>query len=168
MREGDSVIRKAISCDICGTEMLNANHWFVAYDGGPELRISALNLHNRLRKSARHLCGHKCLHKLVDDFMARTFSAGLSPGVEAEDSTRKRASIVHADTSLTCLTTHKPAPLPIIGVRAEDFESSARLILPVGQRIPRAASDPATLRAEAWKRERQRQAEQTTLRRSIA
>jgi hypothetical protein len=156
------MIRQAISCDICGAEMLNANHWFVAYDRGPELRISAWNPRSRLRASARHLCGHKCLHKLVDDFTARTLSAGGSISVEAEDSIR--ASTVRSktltETKLTCFTTHTPAALPIIGAGAGDFESSARLILPVEQRIARAASDPATLRAEAWKRERKRQAEQ--------
>jgi len=26
------VIRQAISCDICGTEKKQTNHWFVAYD----------------------------------------------------------------------------------------------------------------------------------------
>jgi hypothetical protein len=167
---GISVIRQAISCDICGTDMLNANHWFVAYDSGPELRIGAWNPRNRLRASARHLCGQKCLHNLVDDFMARTFSPEASASVEAGNSTRNRAarSIAHPDTSLTSFTTHKSTPLPIISACVENFESSARLIQPVEQRIPRAASDPATMRAEAWKRERQRQAEQTTPRRSIA
>ncbi len=72
------MIRQAISCDICGTEMLNANHWFVANDRGPELRISAWSARNRTRAGVRHLCGHKCLHKLVDDFMAKTLSARAS------------------------------------------------------------------------------------------
>jgi hypothetical protein len=164
------VIRQAISCDICGTEMLNANHWFVAYDRGPELRIGAWNPRNKLRASARHLCGHKCLHKLVDDFMARTLSAVAPGSVEAEDSVPKRAdpSIAPTETSLTCFTAHKPAALPIIGSCVEDFESSARLIPPVQLRIPQAVSDASTMRAEAWERERQRQAEQNEKSRSIA
>lgn len=168
---GTSVIRQAISCDICGTEMLNANHWFVAYDCGPELRISAWDPRNRLRASARHLCGHKCLHKLVDDYMARTLITGASASDEAEGPTRTRAirSVASTDSSPACVAMHKPAALPIIGSFVEDFESSARLIAPVEQRISRAPSDPATLRAEAWKRERQRQAKQTApSRRSIA
>jgi hypothetical protein len=167
---GISVIRQAISCDICGTEMLNANHWFVAYDRGPELRVGAWNPRNKLRASARHLCGHKCLHKLVDDYMARTLSAGAWASVEARDSAPKvDRSMAPTDTSLTCFTTHKPAALPIIGSCVADFDSSARLISPVEQRIPRVPSYPATLPAEAWKRERQRQAEQKEpSRRSIA
>lgn len=164
------MIRQAISCDICGTEMLNANHWFVANDRGPELRISVWNPRNRMRASVRHLCGHKCLHKLVDDFMARTLSKGTQASLETEDSTRARAlrSMEAGDTSLTCVTTHRSVPLPVIGSNVEDFESSARLIAPAEQRVLRAPSDPATLRAEAWKRERQRQAEPSAPRRSIA
>ncbi|MGA8087550.1 MAG: hypothetical protein WCA10_09600 [Terracidiphilus sp.] len=165
------MIRQAISCDICGTEMLNANHWFVAYDRGPELRIGVCNPGNRLRASARHLCGDKCLHKLVDVFTARTLSARASASVQAEESNRNCAprSMASTDTSLTCVTTHKSAALPITGPYVEDFDSSARLIAPVDQRIPRATSNPATVRADAWKRERQRQPEQTTAsRRSIA
>jgi hypothetical protein len=158
------VIRQAISCDICGTEMLNANHWFVAYDRGPELRIGVWNPRIRLRASARHLCGHKCLHKFVDDFMARTRSAVAPGSVEVEGSVPKRVdpSMTPTETSLTCFTTHKPAALPIIGSCVADF------ISPVEQRIPRAASDPAMLRAEAWKRERQRQEQKEPPRRSIA
>jgi len=34
------VIRQAISCDICGSEKKQTNHWFVAYDQSGELRIS--------------------------------------------------------------------------------------------------------------------------------
>ena len=72
---GNAVIRQAISCDICGTEKKQTNHWFVAYDQGGELRVSGWNSRNRLRPGSKHLCGQTCLHKLVDDFMARAISA---------------------------------------------------------------------------------------------
>jgi hypothetical protein len=72
------VIRQAISCDICGREMQNPNHWFVVYDRGPEFRMTRWNTRTRLRPEARHLCGQTCLHKLVDDFMARTISERTS------------------------------------------------------------------------------------------
>jgi hypothetical protein len=163
------VIRQTISCDICGTEMLNANNWFVAYDCGPELRIGAWNPRKRTRASARHLCGHKCLHKLVDDFMARTLSARAS--IESGDSSRKRFSqtTAHAGANLTCVANRTSSALPITGPGEGDIESSARLILPIEQGIPRAVPDPSTVRAEAWKRERQRQAQQIApSRRSIA
>ena len=144
------MIRQAISCDICGTEMLNANHWFVAYDRGAELRIGTWSANSRIKVSARHLCGHKCLHKLVDDFMVRLLSAPQT------------------DTPLTWIASHKMQALPVIGSHVQEFESSAQLIKPAEQRT-RAASASTALRAEAWKRERQRQAEQADpSRRSIA
>ena len=68
------MIRHAISCDICGMEMKQTNHWFVAYDQGGELRVSGWSSRNRLRPGAKHLCGQTCLHKLVDDFMAKTLA----------------------------------------------------------------------------------------------
>ncbi len=159
------MIRQAISCDICGTEMINANHWFVAYDRGPELRIGAWSAHNRVKASARHLCGHKCLHKLVDDFMARTLSAQASPSVTKPPV----AAIPSADASLTWTGPHRVQALPIIAPLIEEPESSSQLIKPTEVIASRAASAPTALRAEAWKRERQRQAQQSAApRRSIA
>ncbi len=69
------VIRQAISCDICGRDKQQTNHWFVAYEHGSELRISGWNSHARTSAKAKHLCGQTCLHKLVDDFMARTLAS---------------------------------------------------------------------------------------------
>jgi len=54
------------------------NHWFVAYDQGGELRVSGWNTRNRLRPGSKHLCGQTCLHKLVDDFMAKALTARVS------------------------------------------------------------------------------------------
>src|ERR1017187_5864823 len=68
---GNALIRQAISCDICGSEKKQTNHWFVAHDQGGELRVSGWNSRNRLRPGSKHLCGQTCLHKLVDEFMAR-------------------------------------------------------------------------------------------------
>jgi hypothetical protein len=170
-RGRDSVIRQAISCDICGTEMLNANHWFVANDRGPELRICAWSARSRTRTGVRHLCGHKCLHKLVDDFMAKTLNARPPAPVEAGASieTPHDHPAPANDTTLTWGAPHRMQAPPIIGSHVEDFESSAQLIKPREQ-FARAASASTTLHADAWKRERERQrlAEQTPSRRSIA
>jgi hypothetical protein len=145
--------------------MLNANHWFVANDRGPELRISTWSAHNRTRAAVRHLCGHKCLHKLVDDFMAKTQSARASASVETENAGERPATL--NDTTLAWAAPHRMQALPKIGSSVENFESSAQLIKPAEQ-IAGGASRQTTLRVEAWKRERQRLAEQSTTRRSIA
>jgi hypothetical protein len=110
------VIRQAISCDICGTEKKQTNHWFVAYDQGGELRVSGWNSRNRLRPGSKHLCGQTCLHKLVDDFMAKalTVKAPKAAAIESDDEIMEQA--VASDTSLT-----SDAAYP-------EVESSARLI----------------------------------------
>lgn len=65
------MIRQAISCDICGAEKRQTNHWFIAWEHDGELRVSGWNARGRLRANSKHLCGQACLHKLADDFMER-------------------------------------------------------------------------------------------------
>src|ERR1035438_1065140 len=81
---GARVIRQAISCDICGTEKKQTNHWFVAYDQGEELRVSGWNSRNRLRPGFKHLCGQTCVHKLVDDFMARALTTRVPQAAQID------------------------------------------------------------------------------------
>jgi hypothetical protein len=160
------VIRQAISCDICGAEKRQTNHWFVAWEHDGELRVTGWSARTRLRGGAKHLCGQVCLHKLADDFMERIISRRAQAGANDEQERRITAS---NDTSL-------------IGANAGDeFESSARLISapitapsvprPAATLIPMTAralpesvtpsQDPPryasrTWHAEAWQRERER------------
>jgi hypothetical protein len=158
------VIRQAISCDICGTEMLSANHWFIARVHGSELRISLWSGQARLGPSVRHLCGHKCLHKLLDDFL--TSRTQTSPPVIRPDATQQAPSKT-ADSSLTSAAAFPAPRFPVIGSCAMDPESSARLLPPAqpfAERTP-----PLRLRAEAWKREMERERqEQVAGRRTAA
>jgi hypothetical protein len=120
------VIRQAISCDICASEKKQTNHWFVAYDQGGELRVSGWNSRNRLRPGSKHLCGQTCLHKLVDEFMARTLAVRPQPAVAEQ--AEVAASLMDTDASLT-----SNAAYP-------DFESSARLISSAAASAPSAAA----------------------------
>ena len=92
---GNAVIRQAISCDICGTEKKQTNHWFVAYEQGGELRVSGWNSRNRLRPGSKHLCGQTCLHKLVDDFMARIIARRQPPQAASDEVTEHIAGEGH-------------------------------------------------------------------------
>lgn len=65
-----TLIRQAISCDICGAEKRQTNHWFVAYEQSRELRVSGWTSRRRTRPGSMRLCGQTGLPKLVDDFMA--------------------------------------------------------------------------------------------------
>ena len=109
------MIRQAISCDICGTEKKQTNHWFVAYDQGEELRVSGWNSHNRLRPGSKHLCGQACVHKLVDEFMARALTTRVPQATQIDVDDEFMEQSIDADTSLTS----NPA--------YEEVESSAQL-----------------------------------------
>ncbi len=163
------MIRQAISCDICGNEKKQTNHWFVAYEQGAELRVSGWNSRNRLRPGTKHLCGQTCLHKLVDDFMA--MAIGQKTQSKAQAPLERHAA--PTDASLTSFTSYNDV----------EFESSARLIEPAAAPAP-AVEKPAgelvaiavkarnnavipppeesrftsrNWRAEAWERERERE-----------
>ena len=163
------MIRQAISCDICATEKKQTNHWFVAYEYGGELRVSGWNSRNRLRPGSKHLCGQTCLHKLVDDFMARALATRAPAAAQEEPEIEVRP--MRTDASLTSASAF------------EEVESSARLITPpappvrqplrlpvevvtapartreveavVAEDAPRFTS--RSWRAEAWERERERE-----------
>lgn len=177
----NAVIRQAISCDICAAEKKQTNHWFVAYELNGELRIGGWSSRNRLRAGSKHLCGQTCLHKLVDDFMARSIAVRAHKGegdavdepVEIAEETAPplAASKLPTDTSLTS------------SAAFVEEESSARLLTPPEPRstvrIPaslvrmpeRVSQDDGLLReedavvhssprnwhAEAWERERERE-----------
>jgi len=163
------MIRQAISCDLCGAEKRQTNHWFVAYEQGEEFRVSAWSASSRLRPGTKHLCGQTCLHKLVDDFMARALEARVQPAAAGETLQDEPPNAI--DASLTSNAPYR------------EVESSARLVVPPLPLIPRPAlpagpvpvparlpvpppllgteeangSDPRNLRAAAWERERERE-----------
>jgi hypothetical protein len=164
------VIRLAISCDICGAEKKQTNHWFVAYEHAGELRIGGWKSRYRKRAGSRHLCGQTCLHKLMDEFMAKTI---------AED--REMAAAEQASSEPQAVPQVMPAFAIFAAVQStacedeygDEYGSSARLIStpaavseirPV--RTPESPMPPATetpkylshqWRTSAWERERRRE-----------
>jgi hypothetical protein len=177
------VIRQAISCDICATEKRQTNHWFVAYEQGGELRVSGWNSRYRLRPGAKHLCGQTCVHKLVDDFMARSIAVRAQrPADEAEAEPATPVDTSHTSRAAYTGATSLRAKLQ---PAAEETESSARLLTPPEPAPPKPAYRPQTelltmpsrphpgenapipeeasrynsrnWRAEAWERERERE-----------
>jgi hypothetical protein len=170
------VIRQAISCDICATEKRQTNHWFVALEQGGELRVSGLNPRTRLRPGMKHLCGQTCLHKLVDEFMARTIAVSVRAGIAEEPAQHPVAAI---DASLTSDEAYEqadfaesessarliPAPEPISPKRTP-FRAPAELVAMPGRQAVEGTATVAgeppryssrNRRAEAWDRERERE-----------
>jgi hypothetical protein len=120
----------------------------------------------------KHLCGQTCLHKLVDEFMARTIALSVRSGAAEEPVTENQVTAI--DASLRA------------DEADEEVESSARLIAPTETVLPKvhplrpqvelvpmpprpAVEEPEALpaeqprytsrnwRAEAWDRERERE-----------
>jgi hypothetical protein len=164
------VIRQAISCDICGTEKRQTNHWFVAYEQGGELRVSGWTSRRRSRAGSKHLCGQTCLHKLVDDFIAKSMGSrprfaeegtetepvtgpanagpsATSVGEEIESSARL---IVSAPSSLSRPAPNLPPDLIVVSAHP-----NLEIDVPVPDEPPPYSS--RAWRAEAWQRERERE-----------
>jgi len=51
------LIRQVISCDICGAEKKQTNHWFVTSEQEGELRARGWNSRMRLGAGSKHLYG---------------------------------------------------------------------------------------------------------------
>jgi hypothetical protein len=165
------VIRQAISCDLCGSEKRQTNHWFVAYEQGGELRLSGWQSRIRLRPGTKHLCGQTCLHKLVDDFMAKAIASRLQncaasvvePEVEVQKKTdtslTSNAGYDDADSSARLVTPPASAlPMPPPRLQAELVAMPGRILqerLVAPPEEPRFAS--RNWKAEAWERERERE-----------
>jgi hypothetical protein len=181
------MIRQAISCDICAAEKRQTNHWFVAYEQAGELRVSGWTSRHKLRPDSKHLCGQTCLHKLVDEFMAKSIAVRAQRRGEAVEA--EAEPVVLTDTSLATPAAQVAAATRVAAaveaVTAEEVESSARLITPpapvppkpVYRPLPEIVTMPSrpaphefpplpadTLRyasrrwhAEAWERERERE-----------
>lgn len=170
------MIRQAISCDICGRDKQQTNHWFVVYEHGAELRISGWNSEARKSTKAKHLCGQTCLHKLVDEYMARTLAVGL-PGQSAEpasalDKPREAIGGLRIDASLTSAAAH-PQLLPVVHLPLAAVDDDASLARAASSRALSAPEDAETIletprfnslawRADAWKREREREQRNAT------
>jgi hypothetical protein len=167
------VIRQAISCDVCASEKKQTNHWFVAHEQNGELRVAGWTSRNRLRPGTKHLCGQICLHKLVDEFMARTIAV-RSQSVAADETGQQ---VSGTDASLTSeaayaepeppprlIPQHQPLSHPVSSIAP--LRAQAELVampgrahveekLPPPEDAPRYAS--RNWRAEAWERERERE-----------
>lgn len=85
------MIRQIVSCDICGEEKEQTNHWFVAYDQGGEFRVSGLTPSNSQDVAAKHLCGESCLHKMLDEFLLALDASRRQPATPARSLLKAQA-----------------------------------------------------------------------------
>ena len=74
------MIRQAINCDMCGAERVEStSFWFVADEFGGEIRLRGWESPKKSRKNVRHLCGQKCVQRMMDNFTA-SLKAGHHAG----------------------------------------------------------------------------------------
>ena len=177
------MIRQAISCDICAAEKRQTNHWFVAYEQGGELRVSGWTSRHRLKAEAKHLCGQTCLHKLIDEYIAKSHAVRAqrsSDAAESEldttaatDTSLLNPAAVEVESSARLVPAAKPAARPGPALATKPGPIAARPAVPQPEiaavPAPAISNDlpplpPDTLRyasrrwhAEAWERERERE-----------
>jgi hypothetical protein len=92
--ERNGMIRQAISCDLCGAQRRETNHWFIAYEQSGELRVSDWTSQHLHYPGTKHLCGESCLHQLLGEFLANSAQTRTMPAA-AFASTPSEASAVH-------------------------------------------------------------------------
>ena len=79
------MIRQVITCNICGSQKRQTNHWFEAYQETGELRISGLNSLRLLSPETKHLCGEACAHKLISQFLMRLVDLGTQRATDKSE-----------------------------------------------------------------------------------
>jgi hypothetical protein len=119
------MIRQAINCDMCGAERLEpTSHWFVADELGGELRLRGWESPKGSRKNVKHLCGQKCVQRLMDNFTA-SMMAGLQMGKSAKE-----------------VAFEKKEPLTQTAIDHED--------MPILERMGYDRETAALIEAESW------------------
>jgi hypothetical protein len=70
------MIRQTINCDICAAEKQATSYWFVAYEQGGEITLRGWEAPRNSRKHAKHLCGQKCVQRMMSNFTAAVMANG--------------------------------------------------------------------------------------------
>src|SRR5215470_3087948 len=79
------MIRQAINCDMCGAERVEStSFWFVADELGGEIRLRGWESPKKSRRNVRHLCGQKCVQRMMDNFTA-SLKAGQQAGKTSKE-----------------------------------------------------------------------------------
>lgn len=149
---GKSVIRQTISCDICGADKKESNHWFVALEREGEIRLGTWAALGRRRSGARHLCGQKCLYKLVDDFFVRR-ALGLRPSTDLPAEVSGNLALSLPDGLSAVLPPIQPTAQPELPREGHSAKSAQPTIPPAprsgGHRARPQRSTPAAVQPVA-------------------
>ncbi len=109
LTKGATMIRQVITCDICGTQKRETNHWFVACEESGELRISGWNSLHLQFPETKHLCGETCAHKLISQFLMRLVDRETQRSADKSDTGCGACSTTKAILiSAACAREHSP------------------------------------------------------------
>lgn len=126
------MIRQAINCDMCGTERVEpTSHWFVADEVGGELRLRAWESPKAARKNIKHLCGQKCVQRLMDNF-----TASIMAGLQGKQQSRETAA--------------PPVVAPIEKRESFPAQMRDRDDMPILERMGYDPETIAMVEAESW------------------
>lgn len=63
-------IRNAYSCDICGKDKQQVNHWWMMSFDGESLHLDPWHEEDA-EEAAKHLCGQECVIKAVSEYLSK-------------------------------------------------------------------------------------------------
>jgi len=97
---GDNrMIRQTINCDICAAEKQATSYWFVAYEQAGEITIRGWEAPTKSRKNVKHLCGQKCVQRMISNFTAAVMTLGHNQETAKEAAAEAYESVLHASHS---------------------------------------------------------------------
>lgn len=76
------MIQQVITCDVCGSQKRQSNHWFIACEESGDLRIGAWKSPQLLSPETKHLCGEACAHKLISHFLMKLLVGGMQRSID--------------------------------------------------------------------------------------
>ena len=137
------MIRQAINCDMCGAERLEGtSRWFVADEVKGEIRLRGWESPQKSRRNARHLCGQKCVQRMIDNFTA-TLLAGQQAGKALAKEAAELAPVVAA--APVAVPPAPSAKTPMLVESALDRDE-----LPILERMGYDRETIAQVEADSW------------------
>jgi hypothetical protein len=145
------MIRQAINCDMCGAERLEStSRWFVADEIKGEIRLRGWESPQKSRRNARHLCGQKCVQRMMDNFTA-TLLAGQAGKGSTKDASELAVAMVAAPAAQPAAV-HQVAAQPAAAAKAPALVESAldRDEMPILERMGYDRETVAQIEADSW------------------
>jgi hypothetical protein len=105
------MIRQTVNCDICAAEKQATSYWFVAYEQGGEITLRGWEAPRTSRKHAKHLCGQKCVQRMMSNFTAAVMANGHGD-VGKEAAMEAAEPVSHAVQVMKELQEREEAVLP--------------------------------------------------------